>query len=246
MATCRFRSLSSRIHRFLTITEQRRTHRFSRKGQPTSPVRWNGSPLVGATLVVALPVQTTEIDRGPPRDSHAMSRRSPDLCWFGPKRAPTRGAPTEFECAAGPVPRIPAETRFSRKGQSAFPVQWDGSPLVGATLVVALPVQATEIDRGPPRDSHAVSRRSTGSELVRAEEGAHKGRPYGIRMRGWTHSTHPGGDALLLGHILSVCSQECLVRRAQPQFRVRIQRRRSGLILLLVPSLRGTPIIRPA
>ena len=72
--------------------------------------------------------------------------------------------------------------------------------------MVALPVQATEIDRGPTRDSHAMSRRSTGSGLVRAEEGTHKGRPYGIWMRGWTHSTHPGGDALLLGHILPVCS----------------------------------------
>ena len=131
----------------------------------------------------------------------------------------------------------------SSKGQSTSPVQWDGFPLVGATLVVALPVQATEIDRGLPRDSQAMSRRSTGSELVRAEAGAHKGRPYGIRMPGWTPSTHPGGDALLLGHILSVCSQECLVRRAQPRFRFRIQRIRSGLILLLVPSLRGTPVL---
>ena len=41
--------------------------------------------------------------------------------------------------------------------------------------MVALPVQATEIDRGPPRDSHAISRRSTGSGLVRAEEGAPTG-----------------------------------------------------------------------
>ena len=93
-----------------------------------------------------------------------------------------------------------------RKGQSTSPVRWDGFPLAAATLVVALPVQATEIDRGPPRDSHAMSRRSTGSGLVGAEEGTHKGRPYGIRRRGWTHSTHPGGDALLLGHILPVCS----------------------------------------
>ena len=58
-------------------------------------------------------------------------------------------------------------------------------------------------------------------------------------------ASYPGGNALLLGHILSVCSQECLVRRAQPRFRFWIQRRRSGLILLLVPSLRGTPVLRP-
>ena len=67
-----------------------------------------------------------------------------------------------------------------RKGQSTSPFRWDGFPLAAATLVVALPVQATEIDRGPPRDSDAMSRRSTGSGLVRAEEGTHKGRPYGI------------------------------------------------------------------
>ena len=57
-----------------------------------------------------------------------------------------------------------------------------------------LPVQATEIDRRPPRDTHAMSRRSTGSGSVSTEEGTHKGRPYGIR--GWTRSNcpiHPDG-----------------------------------------------------
>ena len=92
-----------------------------RKGQSTSPVPWGGFPLVGATLVVALPVQATEIDRGPPRDSDAMSRRSTGSGLVRAEEGThTRGAPTEFECAAGPIPRIPAETRCSSVTYSRY------------------------------------------------------------------------------------------------------------------------------
>ena len=52
-------------------------------------------------------------------------------------------------------------------------------PIVGATLVVALPVQTAEIGRGPLRDCRVMSRRSAGSGSVPTEEGTHKGRPYG-------------------------------------------------------------------
>ena len=57
-------------------------------------------------------------------------------------------------------------------------------PFVGTTLVVALPVQATASDWGPPCRSDAKSRRWTGCGSVRTEEGTHKGRPYGIPIRG--------------------------------------------------------------
>ena len=67
---------------------------------------------------------------------------------------------------------------------SRMPFRCDSFPFVGATLVVALPLQATEIGRGPRRESHAISRRPTGAGSVSTEEGTHKGCPYGIRIRG--------------------------------------------------------------
>ena len=119
--------------------------------QVSLPVR-GGDP-----CVVALAVQATEIDREQPRDCHVMSRRS-----TGSGSIPTEEG-THKGCPCGGL-----------DGRT-FP----SFPHVGATLVVALPVQATEIDPGTTRDTHAMSRRSTGSGSVSSEEGTRKGRPYG-------------------------------------------------------------------
>ena len=62
-----------------------------------------------------------------------------------------------------------------------FPLRCDSFPFVGVTLVVALPLLAAEIGRGPRRESHAISGPSTGAGSVSTEEGTHKGCPYGIR-----------------------------------------------------------------
>ena len=154
-----------------------------------------------------------------------------------------------------------------RKGQSTSPVRWGGFPLVGATLVVALPVQATEIDRGPPRDSHAMSRRSTGSGLVQSIE--HVATPPRVATRGKIKSVarkgpsplHPGGHVLLLGHILPLCFSQSVLSGGRslgfaaawdfhyglltfPIF-TGFYRRQLRLIRLLVPSLRRTPVLQP-
>ena len=73
--------------------------------------------------MVTLAVQRTKIDRERPRESHVRSRRSTGSGSVSTEESTHKGRP--YGCSF---------------------------PIVGATLVVALPLQAAEIDRG-----HAVS-----------------------------------------------------------------------------------------